>query len=254
VRQWLGDERIGARRARAEVHHAQVGQPRTLDHSVDAGQHVGLTAHAARVEHAHVVQVGHRCQTASDEGRIEALFTLYVIEWLVQALIERELRRPFASDGIDEVPIDPEQRQCSHPAAGQVLRLFSLAERLELRHRSRIVRLFDLSLTDLQRQVLALLGVPTSAFWSFARAALPSRADASAELRKVRPTVAAARVQGRLFRLGGLDGRAPFSFDQRRHASVACPATFTSLGGQGTKITSNEPGSAAPGDTPKLMD
>ena len=99
-----------------------------------------------------------------DEGRIEALFTLYVIALLVQALIERELRRAMARDGIDELPIYPEQRQCAHPTTEQVLRLFSLAERHQLRQHGRTVQLFDLSLTDLQRQVLALLGISPSAF------------------------------------------------------------------------------------------
>ena len=50
-----------------------------------------------------------------DEGRIEALFTLYAIALLVQALIERELRQAMARQGIDELPIYPEQRQCEHP-------------------------------------------------------------------------------------------------------------------------------------------
>src|SRR5258706_5895429 len=99
-----------------------------------------------------------------DEGRIEALFTLYFLALLVQALIERELRRAMARDGIDELPIYPEQRQCAHPTTEQVLRLFSLAERHQLRQHGRTVQLFDLSLTDLQRQVLALLGVSPSAF------------------------------------------------------------------------------------------
>jgi transposase len=99
-----------------------------------------------------------------NEGRIEALFTLYVIALLIQALIERELRRAMARDGIDDLPIYPEQRQCAHPTTEQVLRLFSLAERHQLRQHGRTVQLFDLSLTDLQRQVLALLGVSPSAF------------------------------------------------------------------------------------------
>ena len=99
-----------------------------------------------------------------DEGRIEALFTLYVIALMVQALIERELRQAMARDGVAELPIYPEQRQCSHPTTEQVLRLFSLAERHQLRQHGRTVQTFDLALTDLQRQVLRLLGVPNGAF------------------------------------------------------------------------------------------
>ena len=99
-----------------------------------------------------------------DEGRIEALFTLYVIALLIQALVERELRQAMAREGIDELPIYPEQRQCAHPTTEQVLRLFSLAQRHQLRQHGHTVQRFDLALTDLQRQVLGLLGVPACAF------------------------------------------------------------------------------------------
>lgn len=74
-----------------------------------------------------------------DEGRIEALFTLYAIAPLVQALIERELRRAMAREGIPELPIFSEQRQCAHPTTEQVLRLFSPAERHRLMQRERTV-------------------------------------------------------------------------------------------------------------------
>ena len=50
-----------------------------------------------------------------NEGRIEALFTLYAIALLVQALIERELRQAMARQGIEELPVYPEQRQCALP-------------------------------------------------------------------------------------------------------------------------------------------
>lgn len=101
-----------------------------------------------------------------DEGRIEGLFTLYAIALLVQALIERELRRAMARQSIEELPIYPEQRQCAHPTTEQVLRLFSLAERHQLMQHGRTVQVFQPALTELQRQVLALLGVPQAAYTS----------------------------------------------------------------------------------------
>ena len=82
----------------------------------------------------------------------------------MQALIERELRQAMAHEAIEELPIYPEQRQCAHPTTEQVLRLFSLAERHQLRQHGRTVQAFNLTLTDLQRKVLALLGVPASTF------------------------------------------------------------------------------------------
>ena len=59
------------------------------------------------------------------------------------------------------LPLYPEQRQCRRPTTEQVLRLFSLAQRHRLfQARAQTVQVFDADLTDLQRQVLALLGVP----------------------------------------------------------------------------------------------
>jgi len=99
-----------------------------------------------------------------DEGRIEAFFTLYFLALLVQALIERELRLAMKRENIDELPLYPEQRQCARPTTEQILRLFSLAERHRLIDGAHTVQVFDVPLTELQRQLLRLLGVPEDAF------------------------------------------------------------------------------------------
>ena len=101
-----------------------------------------------------------------NEGRIEALFTLYFLALLVQALIERELRLAMKRNNIEKLPLYPEQRQCKSPTTEQILRLFSLAERHTLLSQGDIVQLFHPELTELQRQVLTLLGVPPHAFRS----------------------------------------------------------------------------------------
>lgn len=101
-----------------------------------------------------------------DEGRIEALFTLYFLALLVQALIERELRLAMKREKIQELPLYPEQRQCIHPTTEQILRLFSLAERHKLTQDEHTVQVFQVQLTDLQRQLLTLLGVSEHAFRS----------------------------------------------------------------------------------------
>ena len=99
-----------------------------------------------------------------NEGRIEALFTLYFLALLVQALIERELRLAMKQQGLHQLPLYPEQRNCRRPTTEQVLRLFSLAQRHRLTQAGQTVQLFDTELTDLQRQVLGLLGVKESAY------------------------------------------------------------------------------------------
>ena len=71
-------------------------------------------------------------------------------------------------DGLNELPIYPEQRDCRRPTTEQVLRLFSLAQRHRLTRAGHTVQLFDAPLTDLQRQVLALLNIPDSAYRALA--------------------------------------------------------------------------------------
>jgi hypothetical protein len=69
-------------------------------------------------------------------------------------------------EGIDELPLYPEQRQCKRPTTEQILRLFSLAERHQLIEGARTIQIFDVEFTDLQRRVLTLLGVSEHAFRS----------------------------------------------------------------------------------------
>lgn len=99
-----------------------------------------------------------------NEGRIEALFFVYFLTLLVQALLERELRRAMERTGIEELPLYPEERSTRRPAAEQILRLFSLAQRHTLVDDGKELRVFEPELTDLQRQVLHLLGVPEKAY------------------------------------------------------------------------------------------
>lgn len=80
-----------------------------------------------------------------NEGRVEALFFVYFLALLlqaliVQALIERELRRQMQRKGVEELPLYPEQRTTERPTAEQVFRLFSPAQRNVLMHDGRSLR------------------------------------------------------------------------------------------------------------------
>ena len=97
-------------------------------------------------------------------GRVEALFFVYFLALLVQALIERELRRAMKDHGIDSLPLYPEERTTQRPTAEQILRLYSRLECHDLLTAGTLVRSFEPELTPLQEQVLELLGVPRSAY------------------------------------------------------------------------------------------
>jgi transposase len=99
-----------------------------------------------------------------NEGRIEALFFVYFLALLVQALIERELRLAMQRNGVETLALYPEERKTHRPTAEQVLRLFSLTQRHVLEQDAQHVRSFEPELTALQHQVLDLLGVPQNAY------------------------------------------------------------------------------------------
>jgi len=99
-----------------------------------------------------------------NEGRIEALFFVYFLALLVQAIIERELRRAMQREGVETLALYPEERVTHRPTAEQVFRLFSLSQRHVLEQDGHHVRSFEPELTDLQRQILELLGVPRKAY------------------------------------------------------------------------------------------
>ena len=82
----------------------------------------------------------------------------------MQAIIERELRLAMKRENITELPLYPEQRDCERPTTEQILRLFSLAARHQLVRDRKTLQVFDFQFTELQRQVLALLGVSENAF------------------------------------------------------------------------------------------
>ena len=98
------------------------------------------------------------------KARIEAFFFLYFLALLIQALAERRLRQGMQQAGIEEQPLDPGERNCRRPIFLQILRLFSLAERPILCKHEALVQVFPPALSELQRQILRLLGVPVERY------------------------------------------------------------------------------------------
>jgi hypothetical protein len=68
------------------------------------------------------------------------------------------------SQGIEELPLYPEDRPCRRPAARRIFQLFSHAQRNLLFDGEGVVQVFEPQLTELQRQVLQLLKLPESIF------------------------------------------------------------------------------------------
>ena len=99
-----------------------------------------------------------------NEGRIEALFFLYFLALLVQALIEREIRKSMEEQGVEELPLYPEERLCRRPTARRIFQLFSIVQGHALSERGSVVQVFQPELTDLRAKVVQLLNMPPEAY------------------------------------------------------------------------------------------
>ncbi len=93
-------------------------------------------------------------------SRIQALLCVYFFVLLVEALLERELRRAMEREGIESLPLYPERRACRRPTARKVIDLFEDVQRHSLKAGKRPPEIFSTELTRLQRKILWLLGIP----------------------------------------------------------------------------------------------
>ncbi len=96
--------------------------------------------------------------------RIEALLLLYFVALLVDALIERQLRRGMQEANIESLPLYPEERRCKAPTTARVFDVLRDLRRHHLMRGATVVKTFHPELSSLQRQLLELLGVPPDAY------------------------------------------------------------------------------------------
>ena len=96
--------------------------------------------------------------------RIEAFLFLYFIAITLHALLEREVREAMNTRGLRSIPIYPEERACRAPTADKLLGLFDGVRRHRLFSNGQPIQMFWDTLTDVQRLVLDLLGIPTAAY------------------------------------------------------------------------------------------
>ena len=100
-------------------------------------------------------------------ARIEALACCEFIALLCQCLIEREVRSSMAREGIASLPLYHEERAAKAPTAPRIFDLFAETARHRLFGRSgELVQVFEPELSELQLELLGLLGVPEGAYLS----------------------------------------------------------------------------------------
>ncbi len=96
--------------------------------------------------------------------RIQGLLCVYFLTQLVQALLERELRRAMEREALDSLPLYPEGRPCRYPTTRKVIDLFEPVQRHTLTVRGQEPMTFITELTPLQRRILKLLALPVNTY------------------------------------------------------------------------------------------
>jgi len=96
--------------------------------------------------------------------RVEALHFVYFAVMLVEALIERQVREGMVRNNRKSLPLYPEGRGCPSPTTEFILHAFERVEVHQLLEKGRVVKEFGVELTERQRELLQLSGVPEPAF------------------------------------------------------------------------------------------
>jgi transposase len=97
--------------------------------------------------------------------RVLALLDLVMLSLCIATLMERDLRQGMKRKGLKSIPIYPEERECEHPTAHSILRVFQNVEKFELTTREgNVAEYFPPLLTPLQKQLLNLMEVPLTSY------------------------------------------------------------------------------------------
>jgi len=96
--------------------------------------------------------------------RIEAFLFLYFLAVTIHALIERDVRAAMKKRRLRSIPLYPEERDCRAPTADKILGLFANLRRHRLFDGTDQVKTFWDPLSDVQRLVLELLGIPNAVY------------------------------------------------------------------------------------------
>jgi len=99
-----------------------------------------------------------------DPARIEGLLCCHFIAMLIQALIEREIRRAMTAAGLRHLSLNPEDRGRHAPSAARVLEIFSGVAHHHLLRAGLLIETLHPRLSPPQRQVLDLLDIPHTVY------------------------------------------------------------------------------------------
>ena len=98
--------------------------------------------------------------------RVEANMFAFFIALLLQALLERELRKNLDERNAPPLKLYPEDRDAPHPTSSQLFKTFERLSTYAITDQGQTCEEYRDELNETHRAVLALLDMEESAFWS----------------------------------------------------------------------------------------
>jgi len=98
--------------------------------------------------------------------RVEANMFLFFVALIIQALIEREVRKKMNEEGRKALNIYPEEREAAHPTTNKMLDRFEPLSTYSLIENEQVVEEFKDDLTEMQKLLLSYLDISEEEYWS----------------------------------------------------------------------------------------
>jgi len=97
--------------------------------------------------------------------RVEAMMFLFFMTLVLQAVLEREVRKAMIEETIDSIPVYPEHRLSAHPTTARIVDRFQDISLYRLYYEGTLTKQYEDELTPLQRKVLELMGMSEDDYW-----------------------------------------------------------------------------------------
>lgn len=97
--------------------------------------------------------------------RVEAMMFLFFLALMLQALIERKVRRHMKERTIEALPVYPEYRHTSHPTTAKILGAFDEVSTYVVPMEDGTKKPFRDALSATQKMILSLLDITESQYW-----------------------------------------------------------------------------------------
>jgi hypothetical protein len=91
---------------------------------------------------------------------------VFFIALLIQALLERELRKELAARRLPPLKLYPEDRDAPHPTTSQLFKTFDRLSTYAISQAGMPCETYHDELSETHQQVLSLLNITEQEFWS----------------------------------------------------------------------------------------